>query len=154
MIKYTSKGVIDKYKSPLVAKKYNQVQGVDYIEIFSPIIKHNSIWVFFAIDIVLKMHMCQFDIGKTYLSNDLITRIYMHELEGFLNKKTLSYLCLLNSLASCGSTSLVFFTSFTISSLVMQIHVSTTNKLSLILLTSLSAFSSMMELCAPQRIGP
>jgi hypothetical protein len=48
---------------------------------------HYSIWVLFAIVVVLRMHMRQFDIGIAYLNIDLTTRIYMHQPEGFVNPK-------------------------------------------------------------------
>ena len=56
-MKYTSNGAIDKYKARLVAKGYSQVHGIEYTEIFSPVIKHDSIRVILAIVIVLRMHM-------------------------------------------------------------------------------------------------
>ena len=48
-IKYTSTGAIDKYKALLVAKGYSQVHGIDYDKTFSPVIKHDSVRVLFAI---------------------------------------------------------------------------------------------------------
>lgn len=98
-IKYTSTGEIDKYKARLVAKGYSQVHGIDYTETFSPVIKHDSVRVIFAVAAVLRMHLQQFDIGTAYLNNDLTTRIYMHQPEGFVNLKYPSHVCsLLKSL--------------------------------------------------------
>ena len=94
-VKYTSSGAVDKYKARLVAKGYNQVHGIDYEETFSPVIKHDSVRVLFAIASVLRMHMRQFDIGTAYLNSDLTTRIYMHQPEGFINSKHPSHVCLL-----------------------------------------------------------
>jgi hypothetical protein len=71
------------------------VHGVDYDETFSPVIKHDSVRVLFAIAAVLRMHMRQFDIGTAYLNSDLTTRIYMHQPEGFVNSLTPDYVCLL-----------------------------------------------------------
>ena len=98
-IKYTSDGAIDKYKARLVAKGYSQVHGIDYEETFSPVIKHDSVRVLFAIAAILKMHMRQFDIGTACLNSDLTTRIYMQQPEGFINPKHPFYVCsLLKSL--------------------------------------------------------
>lgn len=100
-IKYTSKGEIDKYKARLVAKGYSQLVGIGYTEIFSSVIKHDSIRVIFAIVVVLCMHMKQFDIGTGYLKCDLTTVIYMGQPEGFISKTFPSQVCqLLKSL--CG----------------------------------------------------
>ena len=98
-IKYNSAGEIDKYKARLVAKGYSQVHGIDYDETFSPVIKHDSIRVLFAIAAVQRMHMRQFDIGTAYLNSDLATRIYMQQPEGFVDPHNPSYVCsLLKSL--------------------------------------------------------
>ena len=94
-IKYTSDGAIDKYKARLVAKGYSQIQGIDYTETFSPVIKHDSIRLIFAIAAVLRMHMKQFDIGTAYLNSDLTTRIYMQQPEGFVDPNTPLYVCVL-----------------------------------------------------------
>ena len=94
-IKYTSTGTIDKYKARLVAKGYSQVHGLDYDETFSPVIKHDSVRVLFAIAAVLRMKMRQFDIGTAYLNNDLTTKIYMQQPEGFIHPKHPSHVCAL-----------------------------------------------------------
>ena len=94
-IKYTSDGNIDKYKARLVAKGYSQIHGIDYTETFSPVIKHDSVRVLFAIAAVLRMHMRQFDIGTAYLNSDLTTRIYMRQPEGFVSTTHPSHVCLL-----------------------------------------------------------
>ena len=42
-------GSIDRYKAKLVAKDFDQEDGIDYIETFSPIIKTTAIWVILAL---------------------------------------------------------------------------------------------------------
>jgi len=42
-IKYNSDGRVDRYKARLVAKRYIQIEGVDYCETFSPTAKLTSL---------------------------------------------------------------------------------------------------------------
>lgn len=44
-LKYKSEGTLDWYKGTLVAKKFNQTYGIDYLETFLPIIKLNTVRV-------------------------------------------------------------------------------------------------------------
>lgn len=44
-IKYNSGGSISRYKVMLVAKRFYQIHGVDYIEIFNPVVKALTIMV-------------------------------------------------------------------------------------------------------------
>ena len=39
----------EQYKARLVAKRYAQKEGIDYNEIFSPVVKHTSIQMFLTI---------------------------------------------------------------------------------------------------------
>ena len=39
----------EQYKARLIAKEHAQKKGIDYNEIFSPVVKHTSIWMLLAI---------------------------------------------------------------------------------------------------------
>ena len=57
-----------------IAKGYSQQKGVDYEEIFSPVVRHTFIRAVLA--------MKQMDVKTDFLRSDLEEQIYMEKLEG------------------------------------------------------------------------
>ena len=55
------------YKARLMAKGYNQKEGVNYNEIFSPIIRHTSMRVLLALVKPLDMELGQLDVKTSFL---------------------------------------------------------------------------------------
>jgi hypothetical protein len=48
-IKYLPSGEIERYKARLVAKGFSQKEGIDYTEIYAPVIRHDSVRTMLAI---------------------------------------------------------------------------------------------------------
>lgn len=48
-IKYKVDGTIKGYKARLVAKRFVQIYGIDFIEIFAPVVKLNTVWVLLSL---------------------------------------------------------------------------------------------------------
>ena len=65
----SSKGIVDsvRYKAKLVAKGYAQKEGVDYNEIFSPVIKHTLIRILLALVAQYDMELEQMDVKTAFL---------------------------------------------------------------------------------------
>ena len=66
-----------RYKARLVAKAYAQKEGIDYNEVFSPVVKHSSIRILLALVARFNMELVQMDVKTTFLHGDLEEEIYI-----------------------------------------------------------------------------
>ena len=72
-----------KYKARLVVKGFNQKQGIDFDEIFSPVVKMSSIRVILGLIASLDLELEKMDVKTAFLHGDLEEEIYMVQPEGF-----------------------------------------------------------------------
>jgi Reverse transcriptase (RNA-dependent DNA polymerase) len=72
-----------RYKARLVVKSFLQKEGIDYIEIFSPVVKLTTIEIVLSIVAAENLHLEQLDVKTTFLHGDLEEEIYMVQPEGF-----------------------------------------------------------------------
>ena len=94
--KFTAKGQIEKYKSRLVAKGFNQLEGIDYNETFSPIAQMNNIRTILSIASSYKWEIHQIDVKSVFLNGDLNEEIYMQQPPGFINVESSNLVCKLH----------------------------------------------------------
>lgn len=73
----------ERFKARLVARGYAQVPGVDYYETFSPVVRHTSLRILFAIAIRNGYNIFQMDAITAFLQSELDETIYMHQPEGY-----------------------------------------------------------------------
>ncbi|KAH9717385.1 hypothetical protein KPL71_021793 [Citrus sinensis] len=72
-----------RYKARLVAKGFAQKEGIDYNEVFSPVIKHTSIRILLALVAECELELAQLDVKTAFLHGDLEEEIYMIQPCGF-----------------------------------------------------------------------
>lgn len=72
-----------KYKARLVVKGFGQKRGIDFDEIFSPVVKMSSIRVILGLTASLDLELEQLDVKTAFLHGDLEEEIYMDQPEGF-----------------------------------------------------------------------
>ena len=86
-----------RFKARMVAKGFSQKEGIDYNEIFSPVMKHNSIRVLLALVAQFDLELQHFHVKTAFLHGDLENTIYMDHHEGFLAEGKEDHVCQLNN---------------------------------------------------------
>jgi hypothetical protein len=87
--KSAADGQINRYKATLVAKGFQQVQGIVYEETFSPVAKMDSIRLALAIATTKGWEVHQMDVKNAFLHGDLFEEIYMEQPQGFMQDSSL-----------------------------------------------------------------
>lgn len=92
-IKQKQDGSIDRYKAQLVAKGFDQRDGIDYSETFSPMIKPATVRAILALAIHYDWCIRQLDVSNTFLHGNLQEDVYMEQSRGFIDSDHLEYVC-------------------------------------------------------------
>uniref|UniRef100_A0A2N9IBW6 Integrase catalytic domain-containing protein n=1 Tax=Fagus sylvatica TaxID=28930 RepID=A0A2N9IBW6_FAGSY len=71
-----------RYKARLVVKGFQQKEGVDYTDIFSPVVKLTTIRLVLGIVAAENLHLEQLDVKTAFLHGDLEEDIYMQSATG------------------------------------------------------------------------
>eukprot|EP00253_Pinus_taeda_P034030 PITA_34030 len=72
-----------RYKARLVVKGFAQKKGIDFDEIFSPVVKMTSIRTILSLVAAEDLHLEQLDVKTTFLHGDLEEEIYMQQPQGY-----------------------------------------------------------------------
>ena len=83
--KYSKDGILQKYKAHLIARGFSQIPGMDYNEMFSPVVCLEMICTILALAMAEDWEIQQMDIKGTYLNGTLKEDIYMDQPQGYNN---------------------------------------------------------------------
>jgi hypothetical protein len=86
-------GNVTVYKSRLVTKGFQQIQGVDYDETFSPVVMLKSIRILLAIVAYFDYNIWQMDVKTAFLNGNIEEELYMVQPEGFVDPKNDNKVC-------------------------------------------------------------
>ena len=78
-----------------MARGFTQVAGIDFNEVFSPIVRHTSIRILLAITTHLDLMLDQMDVTTTFLHGELEENILMEQPKGFEVRGDREQVCLL-----------------------------------------------------------
>ncbi|KAJ4721959.1 Retrovirus-related Pol polyprotein from transposon TNT 1-94 [Melia azedarach] len=92
-IKHEEHSSRPRYKARLVVKGFGQRKGIDFGDIFSPVVKMTSIRAVFGLAASFNLEIEQMDVKTAFLHGDLEEEIYMEQPEGFKMKDREDYVC-------------------------------------------------------------
>ncbi|XP_016178819.1 uncharacterized protein LOC107621301 [Arachis ipaensis] len=76
-IKKHPNGTIQKYKARLVAKKFHQKEGINFDQVFSPVVRTPTVRVILSLALAKEWKIRQFDFNNAFLNGDLEETVFM-----------------------------------------------------------------------------
>jgi hypothetical protein len=76
-------GIVVKNKARLVAKRYSQVEGLDYGETFAPVARLEAIRILLAYASIHKIKLLQMDVKSAFLNGFINEEVYVEQPLGF-----------------------------------------------------------------------
>ena len=95
-IKHKADGTVARYKARLVAKGFHQVEGLDYFETFSLVVKQPTIRIVISIALHFGWRIQQLDVSNAFLHGKLEEEVYMVQPPGFTDSSLPHHVCKLH----------------------------------------------------------
>ena len=74
-------------KARLVAQGFSQIEGIDYGETFSPVIRYESVRILLAVAASKSFMVHQMDVSTAFLHGDIDKEVFMKQPPGFAEEK-------------------------------------------------------------------
>ncbi|GKC97149.1 retrovirus-related pol polyprotein from transposon TNT 1-94 [Tanacetum coccineum] len=85
--KLDENGVVSQNKARLVARGYNQQEGIDYDETYAPVARLESIRILLAYACALDFKLFQMDVKSAFLNSFINEEVYLAQPPGFIDFK-------------------------------------------------------------------
>ena len=89
-------GTVIKNKARVIAKGYNQQEGIDYEETFAPVARMEAIRIFLAYETYMNFKVYQMDVKSAFLNGKLKEEVYVQQPPGFESHEFPNHVCKLN----------------------------------------------------------
>jgi hypothetical protein len=93
--KYAADGSIEKHKARFVARRFSQIEGVDYDETFALVARYTSIRSIIAIAAEMGWRIHKMDVKTAFLNDFIEEEVYIEKPQGFEVSERESHVCLL-----------------------------------------------------------
>lgn len=84
--------VLDKQKFKVIVKRFPQIKGIDYTEIFNLVVKPTTKMIVLKLALLKICYIQQFDVNTTFLNGE-IQEVYITQHKGFVNDQFPTYVC-------------------------------------------------------------
>lgn len=92
-VKYKADNSVDRLKARLVAKGYNHHGGIDFSEMFSPVVKQAIVRSVLSIAAVIGWSIHQMDVKNTFINGSLNEKVFVSRSFGFKHAQFPFHVC-------------------------------------------------------------
>ncbi|GJW96410.1 retrovirus-related pol polyprotein from transposon TNT 1-94 [Tanacetum coccineum] len=89
--KTDAENTVIRNKSRLVAKRYGEEEGIDFVESFAPVARLEAVRIFVAYPTHKNFPIYQMDIKMTFLNGPLKEEVFVHQPDGFVDPNFLNH---------------------------------------------------------------
>lgn len=72
---------------------FTQRKGIDFTEVFSPVVRHSSLKIMLSLVVVQDMHLEQMDVKTAFFHSELDEMIVMSQPKGYVDPKRIDHIC-------------------------------------------------------------